>query len=359
MPFENGTYRWYTVSINNPDTHPKTNWSEESLKDDWEKNGLSSIEGIYESTTNSNENPKYKLAVKKTDSNYSVIYLSGAAFKHWKEGEIKGYLYETATPSLFKAKWFLGNKSPNENIYITFESGLMKITWTDNNDPEPQQLYLKLYPTSNSQGAMSSGTGFALTSSGLIVTNNHVIENANKINVRGINGNFDEVYNAKLIISDKNNDLAIIQIDDNNFNTLGKIPYIIKSNPASQGENIFVLGYPLRASMGNEIKLTNGIVSSKTGYQGDLTSYQISAPVQPGNSGGPIFDNDGNLIGIINAKHTGAENVSYAVKVSYLVNLIETLEPKPKIQSVSSLKGKTLSQQVELAKKYVYIIETK
>ncbi len=359
LPFENGTLVWFLVSINNPDTHPKTNWNEESLKIDWEKNGISSIEGIYESTTDSKEAPKYKVAVKKTENNYSIIYISGAAFRHWEVGEIKAYLYDTATPSLFKTKWFLGNKSPTENVYITFESGLMKLISTDKNAPELQQLYLKLYPTYNSIGAISSGTGFALTSNGLIVTCNHVIEGANKINVRGINGNFDELYSAKLIKSDKNNDLAIIQVDNTKFNTLGNIPYMIKSNPASTGENVFVLGYPLRASMGNEIKLTNGIVSSKTGYQGDVTSYQISAPVQPGNSGGPTFNNDGNLIGIINAKHSGAENVSYAVKVNYLLNLIASLEPKPKTQSVSSLKGKTLSQQVELVKKYVYIIETK
>lgn len=118
------------------------------------------------------------------------------------------------------------------------------------------------------------------------------------------------------------------------------------------------MGYPLRATMGDEIKLTNGIVSSKTGFQGDITSYQISAPVQPGNSGGPLFDNQGNLIGIINAKHTGAENASYAVKTSYLTNLIDLLSSPPKLQTINSLSSKTLTQQVELAKKFVYIIET-
>ena len=110
--------------------------------------------------------------------------------------------------------------------------------------------------------------------------------------------------------------------------------------------------------MGDEIKLTNGIISSRTGFQGDITSYQISAPVQPGNSGGPVFDSQGNIIGIINAKHLGAENASYAVKASYLTNLIVLLPRPPILQTVNSLTGKTLTQQVELAKKFVYIIET-
>lgn len=151
--------------------------------------------------------------------------------------------------------------------------------------------------------------------------------------------------------------MAIIKIDDYSFTSLGTIPYIIKSSGSNVGENIFVLGYPLRATMGDEIKLTNGIISSKTGFQGDVTSYQISAPVQPGNSGGPLFDSQGNLIGIINAKHIGAENASYALKVSYLSNLIDLLEYPPTLQKVSTLGGKQLTQQVSLIKKFVYIIE--
>lgn len=219
--------------------------------------------------------------------------------------------------------------------------------------------FIKLYPQEQqySKSQLSSGTGFAITADGMIATNNHVIEGATKISVRGINGRFDITYNAKVVIIDKNNDLALIKIEDYNFTSIGKIPYIIKSTVSNAGENIFVLGYPLRASMGDEIKLTNGIISSKTGYQGDITTYQISAPIQPGNSGGPLFDSQGNLTGIINAKLVGAENASYAVKVSYLINLIEILDNPPTIQTVSSLNGKTLVQQVEIAKKFVYIIE--
>lgn len=165
------------------------------------------------------------------------------------------------------------------------------------------------------------------------------------------------MYNAKILVSDKNNDLALIQIDDNNFTSLGSVPYIIKTSLDGVGENIFVLGYPLRATMGDEIKLTNGIISSKTGFQGDITSYQISAPVQPGNSGGPLFDSQGNLIGIVNAKHIGAENASYAVKSSYLSSLIELLSNPPKLHTLNSLNGKSLTNQVEIIKKFVYIIE--
>jgi S1-C subfamily serine protease len=241
-------------------------------------------------------------------------------------------------------------------VIATFEEGKMFIGVNKNN------TYIKLFPikntSSNSNIAINtSGTGFAISSTGLIVTNYHVIENANSIKVKGLNFDFYNSYNAKVLVSDKNNDLAIIQINDSRFVSLGNIPYVIKSNLSEVGESIFVLGFPMRASMGEEIKLTNGIISSKTGFQGDITSYQISAPVQPGNSGGPLFDSQGNLIGIINAKHNQAENVSYAIKSNFLSNLIELLPNTPSLQTVSILSGKSLSSQVATVKKFVYIID--
>jgi len=78
--------------------------------------------------------------------------------------------------------------------------------------------------------------------------------------------------------------------------------------------------------MGTEIKLTTGVVSSRSGFQGDQSQYQISAPVQPGNSGGPLFNDNGELIGIVSAKHTEAENVSYGVKLSHLKTLASNVE---------------------------------
>jgi S1-C subfamily serine protease len=109
--------------------------------------------------------------------------------------------------------------------------------------------------------------------------------------------------------------------------------------------------------MGNEIKLTNGIISSNKGFQDDVSSFQISAPIQPGNSGCPLFNTKGDLIGIINAKHIGAENASYAIKSNYLVSLVNSLLEPPRVNSQSTLVGKSLTSQVEILKKFVYIIE--
>ncbi len=357
-----GGFEWSGITITNPDNTPKTLWNEISLKADWVKNGINTIEGIYENTVKDNNSPKYRLALKfnKTSDSYDLIYLSGADNSVWKTGDIKAFISKTASPNIFKVKWYLGNKTISEDLYISFEQGLMKIIWTNGS---PEQLYLKLYPTvsdnitTNSSKEISSGTGYAISSNGYIVTNHHVTNGANTIKVRGINGDFSKSYLAKVIIEDKNNDLSIIKIDDPSFTSLGTIPYIISSRASDVGSSVFVLGYPLRATMGDEVKLTNGIISSKSGFQGDVTSYQITAPVQPGNSGGPLFDDKGNIIGIINAKHGGAENASYAIKASYLINLIDLMPSPPKLQTVSTVAGKPLTEQVKILKKFTYIIE--
>jgi S1-C subfamily serine protease len=222
----------------------------------------------------------------------------------------------------------------------------------------------KLYPTNDlinsnkdkQDFTPSSGTAFAISRDGLIASNYHVIEGASKIYVKGVNGDFGNPKEAKILLEDKKNDIVILKIE--NEMNLGDIPYTIVGQGQDVGTSIFCLGFPLRASMGDEVKLTNGIISSKTGFDGDITTYQISAPVQPGNSGGPLFDDKGELIGIVSSKHTDAENVSYAIKVSYLKNLIDVLDNPPILPDLNKMNGKILSEQVKLAKNFIYIIET-
>jgi len=342
-----------------------TNWNELTLKEHWKANGAEEIEGIYEFASSDSKTPKYKLALIRTQDEYCLIYLSGAVLsdsKKWSTGDIKAYLTVTGTQNLFKTKWYLGNKTVTEDLFVSYENGMLKIVW---NDGSANYLLIKLYPTaednikkSRNPSALSSGSGFGISADGIIATSFHVIDGANTINVRGINEDFNKTFKARVLIVDKNNDLAIIQIDDLDFTSIDSIPYIFNPEFSGVGTSIFVLGYPLRASMGDEIKLTNGIISSQSGFQGDITSYQISAPVQPGNSGGPLFDSNGSIIGIVNAKHAGAENASYAIKSNYLSILIKMLPKQVSLQNENILKDKTLTQQVEIIKKFVYVIET-
>lgn len=337
----------------------KTKWKESVLKEYFKTNGADPVEGIYERTSEEQLMARYKVGIIKVNNEYKMVYLGGALnYEDWTEGEIKAELIKTATPSLFKLKWRMGNKSLNEDPYATFETGLMNVVWPD----REKGLYIKLFPTQSdnvsiSSNVKSSGTGFALSSEGYIVTNHHVIEGATKIKVRGIKGNFSKSYSAEIIVEDKNNDIAIIKVNDPDFTTLGQLPYTINSNLIDVGSSVYALGYPLRASMGDEVKLTNGIISSKTGFQGDITTYQISVPVQPGNSGGPLINEKGEIVGIINAKHAGAENASYAIKTSYLLNLIQIMNTAPTLSKTNTIATKNLSEQVKFVKEFVYILE--
>ena len=356
----NGEYGfvWRGIHINNPDLSKSTYLNASLIKNDWLTNGIDANEGIYEDTGSANSFSKYKLAVKKTDEGYSLIYLSGADNDKWEEGDVKAFLTPTATSNIFRTTWYMANKSINENVYITFEKGAMKVIWSDSNE---ESLYLKLFPTGSAtdvSNSPSSGTGFAISENGYVATNYHVIENANLIKIRGVKGDFSKIYNAEVIGRDKNNDLAILKIKDDKFTSLGRIPYKFSNEFSQVGYSVFSLGYPLRATMGDEVKLTNGIISSNTGFQGDITTYQTSVPVQPGNSGGPLFDSEGNIVGIINAKHSNADNASYAIKVNYLDNLLAALNLDSELQTNNFLSGMDLAEQTKFIKEFVFIIET-
>lgn len=344
-------YGFSNYTLNNPRTGA-TSWSEYSVKQYADSNN-DGICGIYEGS----DNKGYKLGCVKQNGEYLLVYLgSRERVAWWQIGDTKARLRPSATNGFFKADWYMANKTLESNSYVVFDGGSMKTVIGNE-----ETFYLKMYPTSSSSGGLAtgtekwSGTGFALNN-GYIATNYHVVENAKSIKVQGIRGSFNTEYNATVISTDKFNDLAIIKINDSRFSGFGTIPYRVKTSTSEVGEDVFVLGYPLTTTMGDEIKLTTGVISSKTGFQGDVSLYQISAPIQPGNSGGPLFDGNGNLIGIVNAKHRGAENVSYAIKASYLNNLVESASTLSLLPTNNSVSGMSLSNKVKSLKNFVFMI---
>lgn len=198
-----------------------------------------------------------------------------------------------------------------------------------------------------------SGSGFAINANGYIATCYHVIADAKEIRIKGINGNFETSLKAKVIVADEKNDLAILKIDDTRFS---QIPYSFTTELSDVGEDIFVLGYPQTQHLGEELKLTTGVISSRSGYRGDITTYQISAQALPGNSGCPLFNNKGDIIGVVSAKYI-EPNVSYAVKLSYLKMLIENSEIKLTQPVSNTIVGKSLADKVKSVRNFVYIIE--
>lgn len=351
-------WRFSNYDITNPRENFLPYYSEESVKEYiYEHND--GICGIYETI----DDKGAVLACVKEGEEYFLIYFSSTSNysnrRIWRLGDIKARMRKTAS-GIIKADWYDSRKNRN-TVYINFDGVSMVV-----HDLQSREIpYLKTFPvgnnkqssmqTSQSQGYEWTGTGFALNN-GYLVTNYHVIDDATQIVVQGINDNLVE-YKAELISVDKNNDLALIKINDNRFKGYGEIPYSIKELLCDVGSDIFVLGFPLTNYMGREVKLTSGIISSKSGYQGDVSTYQISAPIQPGNSGGPLFDIDGNIVGIVNSGIRNADNVGYAIKSMYLLNLVNSSVSNDIIPKKNILEGKSLSEKVKILSNFVFCIK--
>ena len=207
-----------------------------------------------------------------------------------------------------------------------------------------------------------NGSGIIISKSGYIITNHHVIDDVDDIEVEFIIDGEVKKFNAEIVQTDKVNDLAIIKIVDVNFDGLDDLPYNFKTPSSDVGTKVYAYGYPMALSlMGKEIKITDGIISSKSGFDGDITTYQITAPIQGGNSGGPLFDDKGNFIGINSSglKKDIADNVAYSIKSSYVFSLIDVLPKKIDLPSSNKLQLLPLTEQIKEISKYVVLVKIK
>ncbi|MCL6524538.1 MAG: trypsin-like peptidase domain-containing protein [Thermoflavifilum sp.] len=161
------------------------------------------------------------------------------------------------------------------------------------------------------------GTGFLISENGYLVTNYHVVQRADSIYVQDNKGN---AYKAELVFQDPHVDLAVLKIMDSSFCMNKSLPYKLSPAEAPLGEQVFTLGYPK-----DEIVYGEGYISSETGYRDDSTAYQLSIPVNPGNSGGPLFDSRGRIIGIISGKQGESDRIAFAIKASYLKAILDSL----------------------------------
>lgn len=204
--------------------------------------------------------------------------------------------------------------------------------------------------------AQVAGSGFMLTGDGYFVTSNHTVLGADSIYVQSTKG---EVYKARVVYNDQAHDLAFLQLcDDSAFRPMPPVPYAFNARPSDLGERVYTLGFPRE-----EIVYGEGYLSSGTGYRGDTTAYQVAVGVNPGNSGGPLLDGEGNVIGIISGKQTSLEGVSFAIKTNYLLEAInaipaDSMKGLPlRINRKSALTNLPRKQQIKRMQEYVYQVK--
>lgn len=200
----------------------------------------------------------------------------------------------------------------------------------------------------------SGGSGFLIDTRGYIITNAHVVDKAKHVAVQSYNGND---FKVKIVYTDAARDIAVLKITDKDFKSPSSIPYSIKRSSGDLAESIFTLGYPR-----NDIVYGDGYIASKTGDNGDTLTCQITIPANKGNSGSPILNKNGEVIGILSKKNNTAEGVAYAIQSKYIFTVLNQLqksdpENKIKLPSTSSLKGKDRTQQVKTISDYVFMVK--
>jgi S1-C subfamily serine protease len=226
-----------------------------------------------------------------TWSNGTKLYRNGTAIKDFGGRTFmrtaNGKIIDITAPSTVITK-----RDPNTGIELYYRVG------PDNKAVEikfPGEAAAKdskrNRDSSNSPAA--SGTGFFVSQDGYLLTNYHVVNGSSKIVARV----GDTETAARIVRIDSGNDLAVLKVEGN----FVAIP-LGDARDVSVGEAVMTIGYPNVQIQGSAPKFTKGEVSSLTGFQDDARLFQVSVPIQPGNSGGPLIDDHGNAVGITNAQ---------------------------------------------------------
>ncbi len=200
--------------------------------------------------------------------------------------------------------------------------------------------------------ASFGGTAIAISADGYILTSYHVVKDVQSVYIE--NKKFSRLK-LKKVYTDVFLDLVIMKVDDDSFKTFGQLPYTFRKSNLDLGEKVFTLGYPKQ-----DVVFGEGYISSVNGYDGDTASYQIAVPVNPGQSGGPLFDEQGNLVGIVSGKHTQNEGSAFAVKANYLKKTIlsdDSLNTNIKLPKYNYLKNQGKIQMIKKMQDYVFEVK--
>jgi serine protease Do len=200
----------------------------------------------------------------------------------------------------------------------------------------------------------SGGTGFIIDAKGYLVTNFHVVEKSRNIAVQNNRGE----YIAKVVYTDRSKDIAILKIEDESFKPYTSMPYAISKTSARLAEPIFTLGYPKK-----EIVYGQGYLSSLTGFNGDTLSCQIEIAANHGNSGSPIINKNGEVVGILNARQNTTEGFTFAIQGKYIYKALDDLKKtdtsfqKVKLNSKSQIAGLDRTEQVKKLEDYIFMVK--
>jgi serine protease Do len=222
--------------------------------------------------------------------------------------------------------------------------------------PAPQPLAAPPpAPQQEETRTVKTGTGFFITNDGRVITNAHVVHDCTEIHVGTGQGNFAD---ARVIARDTTNDLALLKVEVYS-QRVASLRF-----PVRLGESVEAFGYPLTQLLATTGNFATGNVTALAGVGDDSRYIQVSAPIQPGNSGGPLLDENGNLVGIVTSKlniiaalKNGGnipENVNFAIKASVVATFLQDNSIKFQIgEATQPMKAADLAEQAKALSVYI------
>lgn len=275
--------------------------------------------GVWES-----DNNRYTLGVYRDENDKRYPYKAfviDSKVRGWMPGEVKIKFSKLDWTGIALSRYLMGNKleisatwRSSPNVFLGLKPGVIS-----------NSVLVKTYPRVESAPKRGHGSGSGwYAGSGYVVTNAHVVEGASEISVT----HDGTKVKARVSLLDQKLDLAVLKLEE----VSSKLRAAPVAHRFSAGQRIYAMGFPLGKTLGSAPKISDGVIGALQGLGSDPTQLTITTPIQPGSSGGPVFDEFGGVVGVVVAKlrntaspDLDTENVNYAVNIKYVTPLLETL----------------------------------
>ncbi len=277
-----------------------------------------------------------------------VISINKQSFLQ-KYGKTIAVAASTAAIVMFGSILFLNSQKHNANEITDLKRDVLALKYS-------KDIIIEEIGKTNSKinyaPANLEGSAFALNNKGYIITSCHMIDGADSVFIQN---NSTERTLTKVVLSNSKLDFAILKVEDLEVIKNWQVPFAFNAKVSDIGEKVFTLGYPRTDMVYGE-----GSLSSLSGSYNDTTMYQISIPVNPGNSGGPLLDEQGNVIGVVRGKNTSAEATGFAIKTNEIIKVINNFADDSLIKDISiyskksTLKNLKRTEQIKRINPYVF-----